>query len=326
MIKIYTFIIFFLCLGTMHINADNTDNENQIEPFHPPQVSAVWNFLDFFIPHFERQNVIYEKQSEYFDITVQDTERHFRKLIFLPNRGSQSKINLDKPKQVILNFMRYSFIALAAQKKKPKNILFIGLGAGTMPMFLRRQYPKVNIDIIEIDKGVKPIAEKYFGFSEDENMHVITMDGRVYVNEFHKKYDLIFVDAYNSKAIPFQLTTIEFFNGIKQNLTKEGIVICNIANFGNADYTYSQFKTINEVFKYITIFVCPYKTNFVLFASNENLFQEKKLQKTAATIDKNNNWSFKITPFLETRMNNKEIQINLDKQKTITDNFAPFGN
>ena len=326
MIRFYTFIIFFFSFVIMHINADDTKKENKIEPFHPPQVSAVWNFLDFFIPHFERQNVIYEKQSEYFDITVQDTERHFRKLIFLPNRGSQSKIDLNHPKQVILNFMRYSFIALAAQKKKPENILFIGLGAGTMPMFLRRQYPKVNIDIVEIDKGVKPVAEKYFGFSEDEKMQVITMDGRAYVNDFHKKYDLIFVDAYNSKAIPFQLTTLEFFQGIKQNLTKEGIVICNIANFGNDNYTYSQFKTVNEVFKYITVFVCPYKTNFVLFASNENLFQKQPLKKAAETIDKNNNWSFKITPYLETQMDKKDLQNNLNEQKTITDNFAPFGN
>ena len=326
MIKKYLFLILLFLLFSVHINADDTKKEKGIEPFQPPKVNAVWSILDFIIPHFERQNIIYEKKSEYFDITVQDTERHFRKLIFLPNRGSQSKINLDKPKQVILNFMRYSFIALAAQKQKPKNILFIGLGAGTMPMFLRRQYPKVNIDIIEIDKGVKPVAEKYFGFSEDKNMHVITMDGRAYVNEFHKKYDLIFVDAYNSKSIPFQLTTKEFFQGIKQNLTREGIVICNIANFGNTDYTYSQFKTINEVFKYITIFTCPYKTNFVLFASNENLFQETMLKKKSEDIDQNNNWSFKITPFLQTRIGDKTIQLNLKQKKIITDNFAPFGN
>jgi spermidine synthase len=285
----------------------------------------MWNILDYILPHFERQNIIYEKESEFFNITVQDTETHYRKLIFLPNNGSQSKIDLNNPKHVILNFMRYSFIALAAQKHEPQNVLFIGLGAGTMPMFLRDQYPELNIDIVEIDPGVKPVAKKYFGFSEDHKMKVISMDGRAYVNNFHNKYDIIFIDAYNSKSIPFPLTTKEFFHGIKKNLTQEGIIVSNIANFGDSDYTYSQFKTINESFKYLAVFICPWQTNYVLFASNENLFQEKGLKKASKTIDKNNNWSFKITNFLKTRMNNDTLYKKLNKQTIISDDFAPFG-
>jgi spermidine synthase len=324
--QIFLVAYFLLCVAYCLESSDIPESQTRIEPFHPPETNGFQEVLDFFLPHFERKNVIFSKESTFFYITVQDTERHFRKLVFLPDHGSQSKIDLEHPNDVILNFMRYSFIGPALLNKTPEKVLFIGLGAGTMPMFFRKLFPNSIIDIVEIDEGVLPVAEKYFGFKEDKKMKVINMDGRVFVNtNSNENYDLIFIDAYSAETIPFQVTTVEFFQNIKKNLKKEGIIIANIANFRNDEYTYSQFKTVNTVLPHLAIFVCPYQSNFVLFASQMNYFSPDTLKKKLKEFDDTFKCNFQLSSYYDSLMDSEKIKNAMAKLSVITDDLAPFG-
>jgi hypothetical protein len=60
-------------------------------------------------------------------------------------------------------------------------------------------------------------------------LHTITADGRVYLEKTSKRYDLIAVDAYRQPYVPFQLTTREFFQLVRNHLTRHGIVALNVA-------------------------------------------------------------------------------------------------
>lgn len=292
--------------------------------FQPPKESFWGSVSNLFIPHFEKRNIVLEKESEYFLITVEDSETGKRHLVFNPKKGSQSTIILAEPEKIITNFMQYSFLSLAMQKNKPKRALFIGMGAGVMPMFLRRIYPKLKMDIVEIDPAIPPIAKKYFGFEKDSNMNIIIKDGRLFLNKCKGKYDLIYIDAYNSKEIPFQLTTLEFFQHAKRSTTTNGILVANIANFGDMDFIFGEFETVNEVYGNISVFVCPRSTNFVLFASKENLFKEALLSKRCKELDEKYDWNFELTPFLETRLDDEYIRANTKELNLITDDFAPY--
>ena len=274
------------------------DEKQKLEKFQPPKLGFWETLSNLFIPHLEKRNIIFKKESEYFLITVEDSETGLRHLVFNPRKGSQSTVNPDKPNDVLLHFMQYSFLSLAVIKHAPKKVLFIGLGAGVMPMFLRRLYPETKMDIVEIDPAIKPIAEKYFGFKPDKKMQVITKDGRVFINNCKTRYDIIFIDAYNAKEIPFQLTTLEFFEHIKRSLTSNGLIVANIANFGKMDFIFSEFKTVHKTFANIAVFVCPGQTNFVLFASQKNNFDKNKMQAKSKAIDKKYDWNFNLTPFL----------------------------
>lgn len=298
------------------------DKLNKIEKFQPPQ-PGFWEFIsNLFIPHFEKSNIVYEKESAYFLITVEDSESGYRSLIFNPKKGSQSTIKFDEPEAVIPKFMQYSFISLTAIKKAPEKVLYIGLGAGIMPMFLRRIYPDTKMDIVEIDPAIEPIAKKYFGFAPDKKMTVITKDGRVFANNSKEKYDIIFIDAYNAKEIPFQLTTLEFFQHIKQCLKQEGIMVANIANFGKMNFIFSEWETVRNVFANIAVFVCPGQTNYVLFASEKNKLENQEMQQQAEALDKKHTWNFKLAPILKTRLAEDYIITNTKDAPLITDDLA----
>jgi len=61
--------------------------------------------------------------------------------------------------------------------EQPKRVLIVGLGGGTIPSLLRKHYPKMTIDVVDIDPDVVAVAKKYFGFHEDDAMHVRVADG-----------------------------------------------------------------------------------------------------------------------------------------------------
>ena len=291
---------------------------------HTPPEKGFWeSFSDFFLPHISKRNIIHEKESEYFHIAVEDDETGKRHLVFKPNHGSQGVIIPSEPDKIIPNFMKYGFLAFPILEKQPEKILFIGLGAGIMPRFISSKYPKCRIDVVEIDKAIPPISEKYFGFGKNSNIDVIIGDGRFYVNRSKKKYDIVVIDAYNATSIPFQFTTKEFFQKVKNMLNDDGVMVANIANFGKKNFTASEFKTIQTVFKNMAVVLCPGETNFVVFASGNPIFDTDKWKKECLAFDEKMKWHFKLAPYLENRMAEKDLKEMTKEAKILTDDFAP---
>lgn len=115
--------------------------------------------------------------------------------------------------------------------KKDLHVLVLGYAGGTIGKLLHRGAPagmQVHIDGVEIDPVVTRLSKEYFGVTEDERtMH--TMDGRSFVHQATKKYDLIVIDAYSQEIyIPPHMITKEFFSEVASALTPEGIIIFNL--------------------------------------------------------------------------------------------------
>ena len=97
-----------------------------------------------------------------------------------------------------------------------KRVLVLGLGAGSIPVYLDRFLPDATIDTVELDPGVIDVAKKYFGLRETKKFNLIESDARVFLNRHTEPYDLIMVDAYTGSYIPFHLMTKEFYQTCAQ--------------------------------------------------------------------------------------------------------------
>jgi spermidine synthase len=111
----------------------------------------------------------------------------------------------------------------------PKTMLVIGNAGGTTARAFGRLYPNVRIDGVEIDPKVTEVGRRYFGLDDNPRLHVITADGRPYLNSTDKRYDIIAIDAYHQPYIPFYLSTEEFFRLVSDHLTPDGVVALNVA-------------------------------------------------------------------------------------------------
>ena len=112
--------------------------------------------------------------------------------------------------------------------RPPHRILVIGNAGGTTARALASVYPGASIDGVELDPVVTELARTYMGMNDIPGLHVYTADGRAFLRDSSRRYDLIVVDAYRQTYIPFQLTTQEFFIAARDHLTPGGAVALNV--------------------------------------------------------------------------------------------------
>jgi predicted membrane-bound spermidine synthase len=144
----------------------------------------------------------------------------------------------------------------------------VGLGAGTAVRELTAAYGNIPIDGVEIDSTIVDLARQYFHMNEP-NLHVIIQDGRYWLSTTSQKYDIIAIDAYQQPYIPFQLTTQEFFQEVRDHLTPTGTVILNAGRTGS-DYRLvdALAQTMHSVFPNIYLIDTARFTNTMIIGTN----------------------------------------------------------
>jgi SAM-dependent methyltransferase len=107
-----------------------------------------------------------------------------------------------------------------------------------------------NVDVVEINPAVVPMARRYFG-CEPDRFNLIIGDGRFFISRTNHRYDAIVLDAFLGDAPPSHLMTAEAFSGMKRLLNPGGVLVIN--TFGNCEkgkdfFTSSLDKTLRSVF------------------------------------------------------------------------------
>ncbi|HEY0965477.1 MAG TPA: fused MFS/spermidine synthase [Candidatus Saccharimonadales bacterium] len=140
--------------------------------------------------------------------------------------GIQSGVFADGSSEPVFWYTRE--LARLTLDRKPNKILIVGGGAFTLPQYLADQLPESQIDVVEIDPGLKQISEQYFHYKNPRNVRLVFNDARAYLNQANHTYDAIIIDAYGNSSIPFQLITREYVEALEKNLAQDGVVMANI--------------------------------------------------------------------------------------------------
>ncbi len=117
---------------------------------------------------------------------------------------------------------------------EPQNVGLIGLGAGTLAAYGKRQE---YYHFYEINPAVKEFAQQYFTYLQDSDavVEVSIGDGRTLLSEAYQQYgsmqyDILVVDAFSGDAIPTHLLTLEAFELYWLHLKESGILALHISN------------------------------------------------------------------------------------------------
>lgn len=144
----------------------------------------------------------------------------------------------------------------------------IGLGAGTISRELTAAYGPIPIDGVEIDGTIVDLGRQYFHMNEP-NLNVIVQDGRYFLRTTPHKYDIIGIDAYQQPYVPFQLTTLEFFQEVRSHLTPTGVTVIN-AGRTSKDFRLVEAlaQTMRGVFSNVYIIDTQRFTNSIIIGTN----------------------------------------------------------
>jgi predicted membrane-bound spermidine synthase len=135
-------------------------------------------------------------------------------------------------------FLVAPYFANNVKPAELKSLALIGSAAGTVAKQYTRVYGSIQIDGAEIDPAIIDVGRAYFAMT-DPNFNVYAQDGRYFLRNARRAYDIVAVDAYRPPYIPFHLTTREFFTEIKDHLNDNGILVIN------AGHTLSDYGLVN---------------------------------------------------------------------------------
>ncbi|MCL4395959.1 MAG: fused MFS/spermidine synthase [Chloroflexi bacterium] len=212
--------------------------------------------------------LVYEKDSFYNFIQVIDDSGGWRLLTVNEGQAYQSAYRADR----VLSGGIWDLFLIApyfTSPAPPKNLLLIGLAAGTTAREYTAVYGPIPIDGVELDPAIITVGQKYFGMTEP-NLHAIADDGRLYLQTRAGTYDVIAVDAYRQPYIPFHLTTVEFFRDVSDHLTARGVVAVNAARTGT-DYRLvdALAATLRQVFPTVYLIDHPNNANTLIVGTKE---------------------------------------------------------
>jgi spermidine synthase len=199
-------------------------------------------------------------------------------------RFFQSQSNLADAGDLPMPYSRTMGIA-AIFPPEIRRVLLLGLGAGSIAVYLHRFVPDAAIDAVELDPGVIDAAKKYFGLRETGSFHMIPGDARMFLNRHPEPYDLIFVDAFTGSYIPFHLMTREFYQLVRSRLSPHGVAAFNF--LPSKDIFESNLRTLSLAFdNNIDLFRSDApetgESNVVAIGRLEPLSEAETLQKAEA--------------------------------------------
>ena len=137
------------------------------------------------------------------------------------------------------------------------SVLIIGSAAGTITKAYTHIYGPIPIDGVEIDPAIIAVGQAWFDMTEP-NVAVHAQDGRYFLANTSKTYDVIGVDAYRPPYIPFHLTTREFFQEVYDHLNEDGVMAIN-AGRSITDYSLVEVlgTTMKSVFPNVYVLDIP---------------------------------------------------------------------
>jgi SAM-dependent methyltransferase len=120
-------------------------------------------------------------------------------------------------------------------RERPQRVCVLGVGTGTLAAYLK---PGWELKLYEIDHAVVEVAfdPHYFTYLPDAlargvKVDVEMGDGRLQIGKAaDQSFDLIFMDAFTSDAVPVHLLTREALQTYLRKLAPGGLIVVNIAN------------------------------------------------------------------------------------------------
>ena len=238
---------------------------------------------------FWEQGLTYEGESVYNYLQVRETDRDVTlstNVLF----GVQSILRKDGK----LSGMYYDYamagpvMARANGADTAQDMLVLGMGSGTFAHQCAAYLPGTRLIGVEIDSRITDLAYRYFDMPEDTA--VVTYDGRAFLAADEGLYDVILVDAYQDITIPFQMSSVEFFQLVREHLKPGGVMVVNMnMRTGDDDGINGYLQdTIASVFPWVATVDVPNYTNRELFACEQvpdEAAYRRALEELAAPLE-----------------------------------------
>ncbi len=132
--------------------------------------------------------------------------------------------------------------------------LVLGVAGGTLVEMLKRAFPSMRVDGVDIDREAMELGKRFFSLKEDGRTGLHVMDARRFVQAAGRKYGIILLDSFKALSPVPHLSTVEFVRELKSAMAADGVCVVNlIARIERGGYLQHAYGTYRSVFSNVLL-------------------------------------------------------------------------
>lgn len=181
----------------------------------------------------------------------------------------------------------------------PEKVIVLGGGEGGALREILKYDTVKNLLMVDIDEEVVSLCEKYLpewngGSFKDSRTELLFMDARKYMEDNHKRWDVIFIDITEplDDSPAYMLFTKEFYQILSQRLNENGVIALQAGNLNPRllECHGAVYNTLKEVFPHVEsygVYIPSYDTVWgFLIASHRGGIRERSPESVDQAIAK----------------------------------------
>lgn len=191
------------------------------------------------------------------------TRGNRRTLEFQPG-DIQSEMLLSKPDALVLDYAR-AMMCFALFVPRPRHILMVGLGGGSLVKFCHRHLPHTRITVLEISAEVIALREQFHVPPDDARLRIVHADAAEYIAAAPASADVILVDGFDAAGMPAALGSAAFYAACRRALRDGGVLVANLLDY-DPQYAALQARIRGAFGQRVCQFAGIAGSNHILFA------------------------------------------------------------
>ncbi|KAB8044307.1 spermine/spermidine synthase domain-containing protein [Janthinobacterium aquaticum] len=157
------------------------------------------------------------------------TDGDRRRLEFRPGM-IQSEMLLSRPNHLLLRYVR-AMMCFTLFVPRPRHILMVGLGGGSLLKFCHRHLPDTRITVLELRADVIALREQFKLPADDARVRIIETDALSYIARHPACADVLLLDGYDADGLPPALGSARFYADCHRALLPGGVLVANLFSY-----------------------------------------------------------------------------------------------
>jgi spermidine synthase len=150
-----------------------------------------------------------------------------RRFLHFDFAAVQSAMEMSHPQRLVLAYTR-KMMAFLLFNRRPRRILLLGLGGGSLAKFCYANLPDASLTAVELSPHVIAMRGE-FGIPRDNGrFRVVNSDGSAYLSASTQPRDVILADACDRRGVAAELGSVDFYRRARRRLSADGVFVVNI--------------------------------------------------------------------------------------------------
>ena len=195
------------------------------------------------------------------------------RFLYFSVRLMQSEMSLKAPNELALRYTQ-KMMAFLPFHPRPKRIVLIGLGGGSLVRFCHHRLHGTRMTAVELDPDVIAWRDTFMLPPDGPRLELLQADGAEYLEQAEKGIDVLLVDAFDKTGFAPSLANREFFENAYARLSGNGVLVINLAG-DKESYAGVIGEAMHAFDDQVIVISVPDDGNHVLYAFKELWFEPR---------------------------------------------------